>query len=70
VAGSLLVRSYQQAEGVYQAMLLRGYGNLCNQENRIKSSTSTNCLQFGSDLIYLFLSLIISVSLVLAELFF
>jgi cobalt/nickel transport system permease protein len=70
LTGSLLVRSYQQAERVYQAMLLRGYGNVLNQENRIICSTSRNFIQFGSDLIYLFISMMISVSLIVAELLF
>ncbi len=70
LTGSLLVRSYQQAERVYQAMLLRGYGNILNNENHLISSASRNGIQFSSDLIYLFLSLIISVSLIIAELFF
>ncbi len=69
LTGSLLVRSYQQAERVYQAMLLRGYGNVFNNENHLISSTSRNGIQFGSDLMYLFLSVIISVSFIVAELF-
>ncbi|MEB3342730.1 cobalt ECF transporter T component CbiQ [Okeania sp.] len=70
LTGSLLVRSYQQAERVYQAMLLRGYGNtVVNQENQFIYSISRNGIQFDSDLIYLFLALIISVSLIVTELF-
>lgn len=67
--GSLLVRSYQQAERVYQAMLLRGYGNLLNQENYAVSATYTNNIKFDSDIIYLFISLIISASFIVAEIF-
>ncbi|MEM1171177.1 MAG: cobalt ECF transporter T component CbiQ [Cyanobacteria bacterium P01_H01_bin.35] len=70
LTGSLLVRSYQQAERVYQAMLLRGYGNVFNNKNHLISSTPRNAIQLRSDLIYLFISVIISVSLILAELFF
>ncbi len=70
LTGSLLVRSYQQAERVYQAMLLRGYGNVFDQENRLISSIYTNFIQFDSDLIYLFICLVVSVSLIVGELFF
>ncbi|MGB3509468.1 MAG: cobalt ECF transporter T component CbiQ [Microcoleaceae cyanobacterium] len=70
LTGSLLVRSYQQAEQVYKAMLLRGYGNVLNQENNAMYSTSGNNITFNSDGIYLFISLIISAGFVLAEIFF
>lgn len=72
LTGSLLVRSYQQAEQVYKAMLLRGYGNILNQENNAMCSTSANHItfKFKSDGIYLFISLIISAAFILAEIFF
>ncbi len=70
LAGSLLVRSYQQAERVYLAMLLRGYGNILNNENKRMYSISINEIKFGSDGIYLFLSLIIAASFIIAEIFF
>ncbi|NET25464.1 cobalt ECF transporter T component CbiQ [Okeania sp. SIO1I7] len=70
LTGSLLVRSYQQSERVYQAMLLRGYGNvLHNKNNRIYSSSRNN-LKSRTDSIYLFLCLIIAASFVMAEIFF
>ncbi|MEC4985686.1 MAG: cobalt ECF transporter T component CbiQ [Oscillatoria sp. PMC 1068.18] len=32
LTGSLLVRSYEQSQRVYQAMILRGYGNLSSED--------------------------------------
>ena len=71
LTGGVLVRSYQQAEQVYKAMLLRGYGNRLNLENNsIYSSSSINHIPFNSDAIYLFLSLIIAATFVGAEILF
>ncbi|NET14522.1 MAG: cobalt ECF transporter T component CbiQ, partial [Okeania sp. SIO1H6] len=70
LTGSLLVRSYQQAERVYQAMLLRGYGNVLHNENNRIYFSYTNNLKYSSDSIYLFLSLIIAASFTMAEIFF
>lgn len=70
LAGSLLVRSYQQAERVYQAMLLRGYGNVLHNKNNRIDSSSRNNLKSSYDSIYLFLSLIIAASFVMAEIYF
>ncbi|MDE5089041.1 MAG: cobalt ECF transporter T component CbiQ [Trichodesmium sp. St16_bin2-tuft] len=68
--GSLLVRSYQQAERVYEAMLLRGYGNVFNKESHPIYSTARNDFKFGHNVIYLLLSLIIAISLIVVETFF
>lgn len=70
LTGSLLVRSYQQAEQVYKAMLLRGYGNVLNQKNNAIYSTPLNDIRFNSDAIYLFISLIISAAFVGTEIYF
>ncbi|MDE5069944.1 MAG: cobalt ECF transporter T component CbiQ [Trichodesmium sp. St16_bin4-tuft] len=69
LTSSIIVRSYQQAERVYKAMLLRGYGNLSNNKSHPQYSTSKNGFQFGSDVIYLFISLIVAVSLIVIEMF-
>ena len=68
--GGLLVRSYQQSERVYQAMLLRGYRNLSNNESYPIYYTSINSFKFSFDVIYLFISLIIAVSFIIVEIFF
>ncbi|MDJ0553546.1 MAG: cobalt ECF transporter T component CbiQ [Microcoleaceae cyanobacterium MO_207.B10] len=70
LTGSLLVRSYQQAEQVYKAMLLRGYGNELNRENKSIDFASLNNMVFKSDAIYLFISLIISAAFIGAEIYF
>lgn len=61
LAGSLLVRSYQQAEEVYKAMQLRGYGTSIQEKE-----------QFSLDrysLVALTLSLTIAISFVSLEIF-
>ncbi|MGK7922035.1 MAG: energy-coupling factor transporter transmembrane component T [Trichodesmium sp.] len=70
LTGSLLVQSYQQAERVYQSMLLRGYGNILNNENHGLAYSQTNNIKFRNDATYLLLSLIVSLSFIIAEIFF
>jgi cobalt/nickel transport system permease protein len=63
LVGSLLVRSYNQSQQVYQAMILRGYGYTLhrrkppNQMNRVS----------GGDLIILGITVAIALGFVMAE---
>ncbi|MGB3536502.1 MAG: cobalt ECF transporter T component CbiQ [Microcoleaceae cyanobacterium] len=61
LAGSLLVRSYQQAEEVYKAMQLRGYGTSVQQKERFSLDSYS--------MIALTLSLSIAFSFIGLELF-
>ncbi|MBE9128909.1 MULTISPECIES: cobalt ECF transporter T component CbiQ [unclassified Coleofasciculus] len=71
LAGSLLIRSYDRSERVYQAMRLRGYGSR-------KSSIGSNRQEFAADIseanktskIAFWLTLFVATVLVAAEIFF
>lgn len=58
--GSLLVRSYEQSQQVYQAMILRGYG--CDTQRR-RQQFKTH----ASDLIALVVTCIVALGFVVAE---
>lgn len=57
--GSLLVRSYDQSQQVYQAMILRGYGCVPRRRQRLKTHTS--------DLVALVVTCFIAIGFVVAE---
>ena len=68
LAGSLLVRSYDQSKRVYQAMILRGYGHSPqDHQNRFKARNAKadplSCIAFS--LVWL-----VAVGLVMAEIFY
>lgn len=71
LAGSLLIRSYDRSERVYQAMRLRGYGHK-------KNSIDRNRQEFAADIseanrtsqIAFWLTLFVATILVAAEIFF
>ncbi len=63
--GTLLVRSYEQSQRVYQAMILRGYGyQLSNQQTGLRSALqqATPLMQF-----WFWFSCAIALSLIIAE---
>lgn len=57
--GSLLVRSYDQSQQVYQAMILRGYGCVAPRRQQFKTHTS--------DLVALVVTGVIALGFVVAE---
>lgn len=63
LAGTLLIRSYEQSERVYRAMILRGYGS---RKPPLKQSFSSG--MNAGDASKLFLLLLVAVSFVAAEL--
>ncbi len=63
LAGSLLVRSYEQSERVYKAMVLRGYG----QETRPRASVRANFSTRPQDALWLGGVLLLALALVAAE---
>ena len=64
LAGSLLVRSYEQSKRVYQAMILRGYGN--NRQHKLLQIV--NLKQDLLSLITCIIVMIISLGFILGEL--
>lgn len=64
MTGSLLVRSYDRSKQVYQAMLLRGYGN---EETRDRKERKIRNRQSKFDAIALLISLVIALSFVTTE---
>ncbi|NEP56538.1 MAG: cobalt ECF transporter T component CbiQ [Symploca sp. SIO2G7] len=65
LAGTLLVRSYEQSEQVYRAMLLRGYGHL--PQGRQYGRNRINRISPG-DAIALGITLLIAIGFVVGEL--
>ena len=61
LAGSLLVRSYERSERVYQAMILRGYGRAKISYEEFKAGTADIMAMTGV--------IVVAVGFVLAELF-
>ncbi|MFE4108173.1 cobalt ECF transporter T component CbiQ [Almyronema epifaneia] len=61
LAGSLLIRSYEKSEQVYQAMLLRGYGQ--------RLATTRQPKPTPPDTVLLVMTLTLSVGILIAELF-
>ena len=59
LGGSILVRSYERSEWVYQAMILRGYGNSISPRSEFKSRYS--------DILALILLLLISAGFVTSD---
>lgn len=71
LAGTLLVRSYEQAERIYKAMRLRGYGYQPpqHQQNSITPSQSVAKARVAHpwSVVGLMLSLVVAISFVVAE---
>lgn len=68
ITGSLLVRSYEDSKQIYQAMQLRGYGNVLKEsEKAIAPQNKTQRKQSKLDAIALFICLFIAASFFLAE---
>ena len=65
LAGNLLVRSYDQSKRVYQAMILRGYGNI-PQNNPFKSNSKFNQNNTSSRIAF-WATLIVAISFIVAE---
>ncbi|WAL58344.1 cobalt ECF transporter T component CbiQ [Thermocoleostomius sinensis] len=68
--GTLLVRSYEQAERIYKAMRLRGYGNQSpQQQNFIPPAQSVAKARFAHpwSVVGLVLSLVVAISFVVTE---
>ncbi len=64
LAGTLLVRSYEQSEQVYKAMILRGYGHLTPSRRHCRSKINSISTP---DAIALGISLLIAVGFVVSE---
>lgn len=62
LAGSLLIRSYEKSQRVYQAMILRGYGSNLNYLKKFNQFRVEK-----NNLIATIISLIVAVSLIVAE---
>ena len=69
LAGTLLVRSYEQSEQVYHAMRLRGYGKVNRKSRDKKIGIGRKLFPDRFSAIALSISLLLATSLIVAEIF-
>jgi len=62
LGGSILVRSYEQSEWVYKAMILRGYGQVTHTRDEFRASSS--------DVVVLVIILLIAAGLVVGDILY
>ena len=62
LGGSILVRSYEQSEWVYKAMILRGYGQVTHTRDEFRASSR--------DVVVLVIILLIAAGLVVGDILY